>query len=271
MTKVKEAYVPINGIKMYYREAGEGFPLMGIMGLGANSDWWSPDIVRELSADYRFVMPDNRGAGRTECPEENWTIENNADDTIALMDTLGIDKAHLLGVSMGGSIAQAIAINYPDRVEKLVLNCTLCGFTNGVTPCDETMNMLGAFATGDLSLEETARKTTELLYSQHTFETKPELVEAFVQIYCLAPISQEGLMKQMTAGLRFDSLDRLKYIKAPTLILAGMDDILIPPENSDILYQNIPDARLMKFAPAAHGFLAEVPEFVAIVKDFLLR
>ena len=271
MTDIKENYVPINGIKMYYREAGEGFPLMALMGLGANSDWWSPEIIRELSSHYRLVMPDNRGAGRTECPEENWTIENNADDTIALMDTLGIEKAHLMGVSMGGSIAQAVAINYPDRIEKLVLNCTLCGFTNGVPPCDETMNMLGAFATGDLSIEETAHKTTELLYSQHTFETNPELLEGFVQIYSLAPISQEGLMKQMTAGLRFDSHDRLQRIKAPTLIMAGMDDILIPPENSDILYENIPDARLIKFAPAAHGFLAEVPEFTAIVKDFLAR
>lgn len=267
--EVKEANTTINGLNMYYREAGEGFPLLGIMGLGANADWWGPGVIEDLAAEYRFVMPDNRGAGRTACPEENWTIEMNASDMVALMDTLGIDKAHVMGFSMGGSIAQAMAIDYPERVEKLVLCCTLCGFTSGVIPCDKTMNALGAFATGTLSPEETARKTAELLFSPYTLQANPGLVEGFIYLYNIAPISQQGLSKQMTAGLQFDCFSRLGEIEAPTLIMTGMDDILIPPANSDILYERIPGSRLMKFAPAGHGFLAEVPEFTAIVKRFL--
>ena len=268
---MKEDYISINGINMYYKEEGQGFPLLGIMGLGANSDWWPPGLINELATKYRFVMPDNRGAGRTECPEENWSIETNASDTVALMDALGIEKAHVMGFSMGGSIAQAIAIHYPDRVGKLILSCTFCGFTSGVSPCDETMDMLGAFATGTLSPEETARKTAELLFSRHTFAAYPELVEGFVWLYNIAPISQDGLIKQMAAGLRFDSHDLLNHIKAPTLIMTGSEDILIPPDNSDILHQNIPGSRLMKFAPAGHAFMSEVPEFSAIVMDFLRR
>jgi pimeloyl-ACP methyl ester carboxylesterase len=266
--KIKEGKVKVNGITMYYREAGEGFPLIGIMGLGGNTHWWPQNLINDLAAKYRFVTPDNRGAGRTECPAENWTIDTNADDIVALMDALGIDKAHLIGFSMGGSIAQSIALRYPERVEKLILACTLCGFTRGVVPPKKTLNTLGSFATGKLPPEEILTKTTELLFSPHTFKTNWEMVEDFKHRIYNEPISQEGLGKQMIAEMKFDTYDNLNRIKAPTLIVAGLDDILIPPENSDILHERIQDSKLMKFEQAAHGMMSEVPRFTKIVSDF---
>ena len=116
-----------NDINIYYEVHGKGFPLVMIMGLGGNVFQWDPTLIREMSKRYKTVIFDNRGAGRTDAPKIDYSPKMFADDTVRLMDELKMQKAHILGLSMGGGIAQEIALSYPQRLEKLILCCTSCG------------------------------------------------------------------------------------------------------------------------------------------------
>jgi len=116
--------VKVDDIQIYYEVRGEGFPLVMIQGLSDNLDCWDPRLVEELSRKYKLVMFDNRGAGRTDISYREYTMKLFADDTAGLMDALGISKAHVLGLSMGGMIAQELVLNYPEKVAKLVLCST---------------------------------------------------------------------------------------------------------------------------------------------------
>jgi pimeloyl-ACP methyl ester carboxylesterase len=136
--------VRVNDIQIYYEVRGEGFPLVMIHGLGANLDWWEPRMVGELSKRFTTVLFDNRGAGRTEMSDRRCTMKLFADDTAGLMDALGISRAHVLGISMGGRIAQELVLNYPQKVEKLILCSASCGGKESVPPSEDVMKMLMA-------------------------------------------------------------------------------------------------------------------------------
>ena len=116
--------VKVNDIQIYYEVKGKGFPLVMIQGLSYSLDGWDPRLVEELSRKYKLVLFDNRGAGRTDVSDREYTMKLFADDTAGLMDALGISKAHVLGLSMGGMIAQELVLNYPEKVAKLVLCST---------------------------------------------------------------------------------------------------------------------------------------------------
>ena len=253
-------YAEVNGIKMFYKEQGSGPPLLCIMGLGGNADWWSERFVFEMSEEFRLILPDNRGAGRSDCPEEQWTIETNAADLKALLDELKIEKANVFGISMGGMIAQIFAIKYPEKVEKLVLGCTFCGVNHGIPS--------RASLWDDSSLEVRARKTAELIFCEETIKKYPKVIDLFVERYLKLPTSREGFFRQLNAILNFDSFNYLKKITAPTLIMTGMEDQILHHENSDILQKHIPNSRMIKFSPAGHGFFEEVPEVLDILKSF---
>jgi pimeloyl-ACP methyl ester carboxylesterase len=117
--------VKVNDIQIYYEVKGKGYPLVMIVGCGANLEAWDPRLIEGLSKHFKLVLFDNRGAGRTDLSKGEYTIRLFADDTAGLMDALGISRAHVLGISMGGMIAQELAINYPEKVSKLIL-CSTC-------------------------------------------------------------------------------------------------------------------------------------------------
>jgi len=127
MSKVK-----VNDIKMYYDVQGEGFPLVMVMGFLGSASCWDPRMVLPLSDKFKVVVFDNRGAGRTDVSDREYSIKLFAQDTVGLMDALNIPRAHVLGISMGGMIAQEVALNYPRRVEKLILASTFCGGAHSV-------------------------------------------------------------------------------------------------------------------------------------------
>ena len=110
--------IKVNDIQIYYEGSGRGFPLIMVMGLGANLDWWDPRMIQELSKKFNLVMFGNRGAGRTDISNRRYTIKSFAEDTASLMDVFGIPRAHVIGVSMGGMIAQELALNFPEKVKK---------------------------------------------------------------------------------------------------------------------------------------------------------
>jgi 3-oxoadipate enol-lactonase len=262
--------VKVNDIQVYYEVHGEGFPLLMIMGLGANVDWWDPRMVQELSKKFKLFMFDNRGAGRTDVSDRRYTIKLFADDTAGLMDTLGIARAHIIGGSMGGMIAQELVLNYPEKVEKLVLCYTYCGGTKGVQPSENIVELLSADRSA-FSQEEIARVTIPLIFTEDFIEKNPDFVELTIQQILRAPISNESFIRQLNAIMEFDTCDRLSQIKKSTLILQGKRDILVPSQNGSILAEAIPNAKLVYFENSAHGLTEEMEKVIHVLLDFLTK
>ena len=258
----------VRDLDMCYQVMGSGDPLVLIIGLTANIDWWDPELLDELSSRYRLLMFDNRGAGRTSAPEGEFTIKQFADDTAGLMSTLGIDRAHILGVSMGGMITQELVLNYPETVEKLVLCATNCGGREAVLPTREVLQKL---ADRSGTPEQIVRRFLSLLFSEQWLrDNEEQYVDGFMGRYLRSPTTNENAVRQFMATVEFSTYDRLPRISVPTLVTCGDSDILIPAENSKILAERIPGARLVEFECAGHGFINQCqPGFVSLVTDFL--
>ena len=259
----------VNDIQVYYEVKGEGFPLVMITGLSANTDWWDPRVIRGLSKNFKIILFDNRGAGRTDATDRECTIRLFADDTAGLMDALRISRVHVLGVSMGGMIAQELAINYPEKVEKLVLCSTTCGGAKSLPPSQEVLDVLTADASR-LSAEEVARKAVPLCFTKDFIDNNPDYVELMIRQILKAPISDEAYGRQLNAITQFDTYDRLSQIKAPTLVLRGKRDILIPPENGSILAKAIPNAKLANLEKSAHLLTEDMEEVIHVITEFLV-
>ena len=249
----------INGIDIHYRIYGEGEPLLMIMGIIANADWWYPPFLEPLTQRFQVVTFDNRGAGRTTQAEGPYTIPLMVEDTLGLMDHLGLPSAHVLGHSMGGMIAQELALEHPDRVRKLILMSTSCGGRESVPAAPEVFKAL--FTTGQgLSDEETARALPSLLYPQKFTDRNPELAEETVRLNFISPMTPACFMAQGNAAITWSDHSRLGGLRHPTLVITGSEDILMPPQNSRILAEAIPDSRLVEFEGGGHGLIVQFPE-----------
>jgi len=260
------AKIKVNDIDIYYECRGSGFPLVMIMGLSANANWWPPPLIDSLAQTYKVLIFDNRGAGRTDAPMQDYSMPMFAGDTVGLMKALGMDRAHVFGVSMGGLIAQEISLLYPERVEKLVLGCTHCGVRHSIPTSFEVMRHL---AKQDFkSTDERFHHTLSVLFPRDFIEQNPEKIEDLKRRYQVAPRAAQN--QQFAAIMGFDSFDRLDMIKVPTLVLSGDQDVLIPPGNAEILAKKIPGARLMVLKGCGHSFVNQVPEKVfKILREFL--
>jgi pimeloyl-ACP methyl ester carboxylesterase len=260
--------IKVNDIQIYYEVHGEGFPLIMIMGWTGNVDWWDRRLIHELSKKYKLVIFDNRGTGRTDISDMKYTIKLFANDTAGLMDALGISRANVFGVSMGGMIAQELVLNYPEKVEKLILCSTHCGGTKSVPPSQKALDMFIVDESA-LSPEQIARMTIPLLFTEDFIKNYPDLIELAIKRMLRVPISNEAFMRQLNAITEFDTYERLAQIKVPTLILHGKRDILIPPENGSILAKAIPNAKLVYFENSAHELIEEMEKVISVILDFL--
>ncbi len=243
-----------NGIEMYYEIHGKGDPLVLIMGLRRNTKWWYRQIPT-LSKHFRIIAFDNRGAGRSDKPKMNYSIRLFADDTAELMEALSIKNAHVLGISMGGYIAQELAINYPDKVRDLILGCTSCGGDRAVLMSPERMEKFKD--NKGLTPEEILRKDMDIYFSDKFIEENPDKIEEFVEISLRYYQPPDAFFRQFDACLNHDTVNRLDHISTPTLILAGDDDPLVPSENSRILKELMPWADLYFFPGCRHCFFIE--------------
>ncbi|MGQ9722744.1 MAG: alpha/beta fold hydrolase [Candidatus Jordarchaeum sp.] len=260
--------IRIGDIKMYYEIHGKGFPLVMIMGLSANKDWWSPYVIEQFSKHFKVLIFDNRGAGRTDAPKIDYTIKMFADDTLGLMDALEIEQAHMLGVSMGGMIAQEFVLNYPDRVKKLVLCSTTPGGPHSIPTPPETIAVM--MDRGNLTDEQIARRAMPLLYPEDYIKNNSDVIERSINRMLIAPITEDAYMRQINAIMKWDAYDRLPKINRPTLVMSGKEDKLLPYQNSEILAQRIPRAKLILYDNVGHGMVTQVAEdFVEKVVEFL--
>jgi len=261
------ASVNANGCNLYYEIHGQGEPLVLIMGLRRNAEWWYRQVP-ELSQHFQVIAFDNRGAGRSAKPVMEYSIRLFADDTARLMAALDIERACILGISMGGYIAQELALNYPAKVEKLVLGCTGCGGEKAVRMSPERMQKFNASA--GLQPEEILRKNMDIYYSDDFVAHSLERVEEFVNISLRHSQPVDAFMRQFDACQRHDTADRLGRISIPTLIMTGDDDPLVPPQNSYVLQKLIPGADLSVFPGGRHCFFIEHAEqFNEKVVEFL--
>jgi 3-oxoadipate enol-lactonase len=213
--------VKVGDINMYYDTRGEGFPLVLIMGFMGNADCWDPlYFLPRLSEHFKVITFDNRGAGRTDVSDrEEYTIRMMADDTAGLMDALGIRRAHVLGISMGGMIAQELAINHPQKVEKLVLASTFCGGPKAVPIPGEAAAMVTEIM-GLLSQKggwdrEVASKLLPFIFTEEFMRENPGVVEVAIDLLLTAPTPPEGIVKQVSAILSFDCLRQASLHKGP--------------------------------------------------------
>lgn len=247
----------VNGCDIYHEVHGQGDPLVMIMGLRRNMEWWYQQIP-VLSKHFKVIAFDNRGAGRSDKPEMDYSIRLFADDTAALMDELGLDHAHVLGISMGGYIAQELAINYPEKVDNLAIGCTSCGGERAILM---SADRLAKFtANKGLTPEQILQKDMDIYFSDTFIEKNPTLIQEFSEISMRYYQPADAFERQFAACLKHDTVERLDSISAPTLILAGDDDPLVPSENSNILKALMPGAQLSLFPGCRHCFFIEEPD-----------
>ena len=247
----------VNDIEIFYEIHGDGNPVVLIMGLRRNTEWWYCQIPT-LSKHFKVLAFDNRGAGRTEKPKLDYSIRLFADDTAGLIESLGMKKAHILGLSMGGYIAQELAINYPHIVKSLILACTGPGGERAVLMSPERLKKFTA--NEGLSPEQILRKDMDIYFSDKFITEHPGKIIEFIEISLRYYQPPDAFMRQFAACLKHDTVKRLNRITVPTLIMAGDDDPLVPPENSQILKELIPHAELIFFPGKRHCFFIEEAE-----------
>ncbi len=250
--------------KIYWDEQGQGEPLLLIMGLGYTSVMWHR--TRPLLAQhFRTIAFDNRGVGRSEVPEGPYSIATMASDAAAVLDAVGVARAHVFGVSMGGMIAQEFALRYPARTRSLILGCTSPGGPSAVRAERKVADLL--LARG-MTPEEAREAILPYIYDPAT--PRQEIDE---DIHLRQPWlpSVEGYMAQLQAILAWESYSRIAQITAPTLVIHGESDALILPANGELIAQRIPGAKFVLLKHASHLFLTDQPDAANKgILDFLL-
>jgi len=242
------------GVNLYYQISGNGYPVVLISGLGADHTAWD-FILPYLHNHYQIITFDNRGAGRSNTPEQHYTTEMMAADVIGLMDALQIKKAHIIGHSMGGAIAQHIALSAPDRINKLIL-------INSFSKINHLAyyTLLGRLQMAELDLPLRTKIETNLswLYSNRSLQDKNQVMEIIDRI-CKNPHPQSllGFKNQVSACLQHDTQEKIDQIIHPTLIVFGSNDILITIDHSKKLIK-IPNSKLERI-PGAHMLIVESP------------
>lgn len=249
-----------------YHEIGAGEPIVLIQGLGMPGVMWR-DLADELAAhNLRVIMPDNRGTGGSgRVPTWAFTVEDMADDVAAVLDHAGEADALVLGYSLGGMIAQHVALRHPGRVRGLLLAATTCGLPHGTIPAPGTIwGLLKLF----LRPKDITPAQVQAVMTHP--DATPRLAEIFAQIedkLKSAPTPPQTIIGQLLAATQHSAGFRLKQIKAPTWIVTGDSDALIPSRNSDILAARIPGAQLHVVPRTGHLFAYERP---GALRDLLL-
>ena len=253
------------GTRLWWDANGTGSPLILIQGLGYPSDaWWR--LRPALSKRFRVVVMDNRGVGRTEVTDRSFSIEDMADDVAAVLVAAGETSAHVFGASLGGVIAQELALRHPRLVRSLTLGCTGPGGADAVASEAVVHGFLRMRA--DMTPREAADASVPLVYAD---DTSPAEIAEDIDVRMTIPTSRAGYAAQLSAVLRYQgSLRRLGAVRAPTLVLHGTADRLIPPANATLLAQAIPDARLHWLEGAGHIFTTDrTAQTLEVVTKFI--
>lgn len=260
----------VGDINIEYYVEGKGPPLLVIMGFIGHAGFWGEPFLERLRPRFQVIRFSNRGTGHTDRPGGDVTIRLMADDAAGLLRELGIQRAHVLGISMGGMIAQELALNHPQVVQRLVLGCTTCGPAHGAPHRPEVIT--GAARDDALTPQERIRR---FLLAGVTPEFLERVEPAFwawvIPAWLAAPTPWETIARHFMAIESFDTYERLPQIQAPTLIIHGDRDVLMPVENAEVLRQRIRGSLVQIVPGAGHLFFWEKPQEAAeAIMQFLL-
>lgn len=263
----------VGDIKIYYDTQGNGEPLVMISGCGTDSSTWL-NQVPDLSLRYHVITFDNRGTGRSDKPDIPYSMEMMAADVAGLLDSIGIEAAHILGYSMGGVIAQEFALTYPARTLTLILSCTSpAGAPDVALPEPQIMALMFDPETiNRLTPLEWTGKLLGCMCSQGFLDKHPHLVNEIVARQTEHPTPLHGIMRQVEAMLTARTYDRLSEIKAPTLVIGGTADKITPCDNLRLIASKIPNSELVILENLGHGmFIEGAEQTTRVILTFLKR
>ncbi|MBV9611647.1 MAG: alpha/beta fold hydrolase, partial [Acidobacteriaceae bacterium] len=250
--------------RLYWEQHGSGPPVLLIMGLSFTHEMWFR-VLPNLLPRYRTLLFDNRGMGRSDCPRGPYSIRQMAADAVAVLDAAGLSSAHVVGASMGGMIAQELALTYPERVRSLVLGCTTYSGLLGKWP--HFRHVPHPLQWPRATRLDRERALRSLLYAE---ATPTERIEEDLAVRCGCTWTYKGFLNQLAAILRWNAYRRLPRIQVPTLVIHGAEDHLVPPHNGRVIASRIPGARWELIPHAGHILITDQPERTTrLLLDFL--
>jgi pimeloyl-ACP methyl ester carboxylesterase len=243
---------------LHHVRRGSGEPLLLIMGLSGTHATWGETFLALLEHDFDVVAYDHRGIGFSPKAQDGYSIADLADDAAALLDHVGFETAHVLGISMGGMVAQELALRHADRLRTLALGCTYAGGPQGRLSPPETLQKLQrGWTSGDRELA--LRLGWEVNVSP-AFAADEEAFATFREAALSVPARVPAIMQQLHAVSGHDTSARLEQISAPTLVVHGTEDRMLPVENGRWIAEHIPGARYEELDDVGHMFWVEQPE-----------
>jgi pimeloyl-ACP methyl ester carboxylesterase len=258
--------VRVGDIKIYHEIHGNGEPLLMIPGLTVGAGVFFR-VTPLLAKKFRVIAMDNRGVGQSDKPDIPYSTEMMADDAVGLLLALGIQQAHVLGSSMGGMIAQHMALRHPQSVATLTLLSTSCGGNHSVPVGQEVSSALLSGQTP----EDRIRALLPYTFTQTFIAGHPEVIVRFTSVCTKDYPPPHAFARQAGAAIMHDTYEQLPRMKVPTLVISGAEDEVMPVENSRILASRMPDAQLMIMDGLRHGLCTEAPEEIGRVVHSFLR
>jgi 3-oxoadipate enol-lactonase len=254
-------------MRIAWERRGAGPSLLLIQGLGYARWGWEP-VLDLLARSFDVLAFDNRGIGESDAPAGPYTAPAMAADALQVLDEAGVERAHVVGTSLGGMIAQELALTYPERVDHLVLACTTPGGPKAYPMPQVTVSLIAEAAT--LEPAVALRRFVENALAPPTVAERPELVERILAHRVATAQDPAAWAAQAAAGVVFDAYERLDGLRAPTLVQHGSEDVVVDPRNADLFMRLVPHAQFEEFPGTGHLFFWEQPErFVASVTSFM--
>jgi 3-oxoadipate enol-lactonase len=261
VSRVQKINLTSGAIPLAYSVEGQGpRTLLLIMGLGGRAADWGSGVPSGLAEHFRVVRFDNRGTGASEKPTQSWTLADMANDAASILDAVGAEAAHVMGISMGGAIAQMLALEHPGRVDRLVLMSTFIAGGDIVPPSAEVASIFSPAS--ELPREQIIRTSMRLITAPGFAEKNSEAIEELVRLALAQPTPRATFAMQLQAIVSSDYAARLAQIQNPTLIVHGEVDPLVPIENARRLQAKLPHAALRVLTGCGHLPMWEAPDQV---------
>jgi 3-oxoadipate enol-lactonase len=242
---------------LHWESSGAGEPVLMIMGLGLSGGaWWR--TVPVLSRSLRVITFDNRGVGRSRARVPSYTTEAMADDAVSVLDAVGIERAHVYGFSLGGMVAQQLALRHPERVRALVLGATHPGGPRAIRPSAEVIAFFRRRAA--MTATDAARASVPFNYGPRARREHRDRIAEDIRQRLAHPFPERAYRAQMFAAALHNCYRRLRRVEVPTLVVHGRHDRVVPVANAEILAERIPSAELRILDDAGHLYSTEQPE-----------
>jgi pimeloyl-ACP methyl ester carboxylesterase len=255
-------------VELYYESTGSGPAVLLISGQAMTLDaWWR--TVPELSRSFRVVTFDNRDVGRSSRWPLPYVVAHMAEDAIAVLNAAGIERAHVYGISLGGMVAQELALHYPERVQALVLGATTAGGPDAILPRPQPLTFF--VRVGAMGPEEAEWAAVPYNYGLHTRREHGERIAEDIARRVAHQTDTLAYLHQVAAAAAHNTAGRLGSIRVPTLVVHGEEDAVMPPGNGQLLADGIPGAELKLWPGAGHLYVTDEPEADRYIRRFLAR